>query len=195
MSQLVMRKVANEQSLAMIAALVVFGFFLRFWSWCHSTDGLRIESKHSSNGRAFAEVFLWGGDPEWSLGLEMETEGSCPFPILWPPTQIERGLIYEIPLAAPCLRNQFNWTIQDPTGFHKKLRTILEPKRKTELERSHLIPEHVSDVRQARSHTLRWTRSPCADRYVVHVNGNQRQQLNTKNNWINLTFDICEEVL
>ena len=29
----VMRKVANEQSLAMIA-MIVFGFFLCFWSWC-----------------------------------------------------------------------------------------------------------------------------------------------------------------
>jgi len=123
----------------------------------------------------------------------METEGSCPFPILWPPTQIDGGLNYEIPLTAPCLRNQFKWTIQDPTGFHKELCTILEPKSKTEVEMSDLIPDHVSDVRQAGAQMLQWTRSPCADRYVVHVNG---QQLTTTENWVHLnTSDICEEVL
>merc|ERR1719447_470789 len=146
------------RKVAMITALVIFGFFLCFWSWCPGVTGLRIESKHSYNGHAFAEVILWGADREWSIGLEMETEGSCPFPILWPPTQIEGGLRYEIPLAAPCLRNQFKWTIQDPTGFHKELRTILEPKSKTEVERSDLIPNHVSEVRQAGAQTLQWTR-------------------------------------
>merc|ERR1719447_220323 len=135
------------RKVAMITALVIFGFFLCFWSWCPGVTGLRIESKHSYNGHAFAEVILWGADREWSIGLEIETEGSCPFPILWPPTQIEGGLSYEIPLSAPCLKHQFTWTVMQPSGIKKELHATLEAKSKAEMERSKFILDHVSDVR------------------------------------------------
>ena len=199
---------------AFAVAFAFFGFCLllaSWWRWCCNKVDIRILSKHSPTRPAYAEIILLAADiillgteiiPNLGkdygrfVGLKMEAEGSCPIQILWSPDKIEGGLRYEIPLPAPCLTNHFNWTIEHPTGTLTELSTILEGQSKSELKSSDFAPEHVSNVRQAGTQMLRWTRSPCADKYVVRVEGDPTQQFVTEENWINLnTFDTCEEVL
>jgi len=154
---------------------------------------IRVQSKHSTAGSSIAEITLWGAPKEWSVGLEMKHEDICPIPILWPATDIEGGLRYEIPLRAPCQRNQFKWTVRHPTGTLEEFSTILEGKSRNEIESSQFVPDAVSNVRQAGTQMLRWTRSPCADKYVVRVEGDPTQQFVTEENWIFLNSS-CEEV-
>jgi hypothetical protein len=166
-----------------------------------------FKAKYSEPTSLAADIFLWGATLEESAGLEMKTEGSChPIPIRWPPTEEEGGLRYNVPLRAPCQKNHFKWTLNKqivPAGpfipnswkLVKELTTTLEGVTEAALVDTLFTPDPVSNLRQDKEHLLRWTSSPCAEKYVVRVMGNPRQEFETATNWILLNLpDHCEEI-
>lgn len=167
-----------------------------------------IKAKYFEPTSLAADIFLWGATLEESVGLEMKTEGSChPIPIRWQPTEVEGGLRYNVPLRAPCQKNHFKWTLNKqivPAGSFtpnswklvKELTTTLEGVTEADLVDTLFTPDPVSNLRQDKKDLLRWTSSPCAEKYVVRVMGNPIQEFETATNWIQLNIpDHCEEIL
>ena len=167
-----------------------------------------IKAKYFEPASLAADIFLWGATLEESSGLEMKTEGSChPIPIRWPPTEVEGGLRYNVPLRAPCQKNHFKWTLNkgilntDPLNPYswklvvKELTTTLEGVTEADLVDTLFTPDPVSNLRQDKKDLLRWTSSPCAEKYLVRVMGNPIQEFETATNLIQLNLpDHCEEI-
>ena len=194
-----------------LRAAVIIGFLsflgpLTYYLYVLEKD-VAIKAKYFEPASLAADIFLWGAILEESSGLEMKTEGSChPIPIRWPPTEEEGGLRYNVPLRAPCQKNHFKWTLNKqivPAGpfspnswkLVKELTTTLEGVTEADLVDTLFTPDPVSNLRQDKEHLLRWTSSPCAEKYVVRVMGNPIQEFETATNLIQLNLpDHCEEI-